>query len=1856
MSKSIIFFHNSPRFRGLFAGFLLFVIFANVTMLARAAELIVNGGVESLPLGTGWTLSGGVTVSANGGFSRSGSYFLFLGGAPNEKDAAYQTITIPATATAATLSFYYNINSLEGNTTAFDTFSCTIRNNSGSVLAPVVNLSNKDQTLPGSYTLKTFNLLPYANQTIRIHFASTNDSTQVTNFRVDDVSVQVTTVTVPTVQTLAASSVGTSSATLNGQVVSDGGSPTLERRIEWAKSAGNWGTGTSGVDYGFFSDATTTFNVSGNNFNLSLVGFLSKTDYKYRVWAKNSAGWSDVNVVNVMTFTTYAAPTISSIFANSGSTAGGNTVTIDGTNLESASSVTFGGTAATIAYNATTGKLQPTVPAHIAGTVDVTVTTPGGSVTLANGYTYLSPPTVTTQDASDTTQGGFQMNGTINPNGVSTDGYFEWGLNATLNSFTATIAVNKGSGTSAVSLTSTLNGRICGTTYYYRAVAAPTSGSIVRGNIVAVTTLACAAPVAVIGGDSSAGYGQSASFSGAGSTGTATLNYSWNFGDGASASGSSPTTTHNYYPLSGATVYRVTLTVTDGNGLTSSASRQITVTGQSLGTAPSASKSSDPVNLANGNYIYEHVDSRYSSLGFPFEFKRFYNSKDTLSTGLPLGFGWTHNFNIKLTDNATNLVLTFGDGHQETYIPTDGYYKGEPGVFSTVTNTGGLFMLQTKEQLRYAFDSQKRLDSIVDKNDNTLSLHYNGSGLLDFIYDTAGRTNRLEYNSTNCIVRIIDPLGRTSSFDYDAATNLVTATDANLGITRYEYDASNQMTAAYDPRNHKFVSNVYDAQRHVVTTQKDALLFETAFIYDFTNHMTIVSNTFGITRHFHDDKLRITNVIDTLSFTNAFAYDDDNNRTMVVDKRGYTTFYTYDNRGNVTSKTDALNQQTTIQYNALNNPIRRTSTLNGVTSFGYDGMGNLTSTTNDIGAVSSVIYDDVGQPTIVTDPNWNSTTNVFDAYGNVTAIWDALGYASRFVYDLVGRKVAQIDANNHTNRFSYDNNNNVLFTVNALNQTNSFLYDSNNNVIVSLDARGNGVTNTYDEKDRLTITRNAYAAVTSEYDNLDRKINVSDAKGGQIRLGYDSEGHLLFVTNAMNEVTSYSYDPNGNQTSITNNLGQVSFNTFDPLNRLIQTVGPLNRTNRFSYDPLGRRRQTVDANGRTNAFGFDAAGRLLSVTNALGMAEETVSSFTYDSAGNRLTATDPNGNVTTNVLDQLNRIVEVREPRGTYHISYDGAGNKVSQMDANGQTTLYIFDAANRLQQIKYPAGSPVNFGYDAAGNRTSMTDALGTSSWQYDKLNRLTNSIDSFGKAVGYVLDVNGNRTALIYPGNKVVSYEFDLNNRMISVSNWLGETTSYGYNGVGNLSVATNGNGSKALYGYDTASRLNVLTNLTPGDSVISSYNLVLDAVGNITSSAQTEPLTPLLQSQTVAYTYTNGNTLTSAGSEAYVHDANGNMRSKGTSSLLYDFKNRLTRLQTPSLTNFCSYDGMGLRLVFASNGVTRRFVLDVAAPLTQVLAETDASGNITAYYIYGLGLISKVAVGGNSSFYHFDQRGNTVALSDANGVVTDKYAYDPFGTLLNKEGTTANIFIFLGKYGIMDDGNGLSYIRARYYQASIGRFITKDPVTGKDGDGQSLNRYIYALNNAIRLIDPSGLVAQDSIRSSQDIPGDTQQWLRDFLLHAGISVSQDSLKAIADYFAAGGARGVPINFSVWTWEVTGQRALPLFTATLSRISSIVGKSVPFAGAGISGVLEFRETAGQNLNGLQIASRVSFAIGSSAGGSLAGPYAGAAIGIISQPLYDYGIEPVGNWWGANVLYPVGEWVGPNVTYPIGHWLGLYP
>ncbi|RKZ73521.1 MAG: hypothetical protein DRR19_30925, partial [Candidatus Parabeggiatoa sp. nov. 1] len=153
--------------------------------------------------------------------------------------------------------------------------------------------------------------------------------------------------------------------------------------------------------------------------------------------------------------------------------------------------------------------------------------------------------------------------------------------------------------------------------------------------------------------------------------------------------------------------------------------------------------------------------------------------------------------------------------------------------------------------------------------------------------------------------------------------------------------------------------------------------------------------------------------------------------------------------------------------------------------------------------------------------------------------------------------------------------------------------------------------------------------------------------------------------------------------------------------------------------------------------------------------------------------------------------------------------------------------------------------------------------------------------------------------------------------------------------------------------------------------------------------------------------------------------------------------------------------------------QYVINSQPALSQVLVKTKADGTQT-YYVYGLGLIGQEQAGSYLA-YHFDFRGSTVALTDETGIVTEQFQYSPYGVLVDGEVDTTP-FLFNGMYGVMSDGNGLYYMRARYYHPEIRRFVNQDVLLGRVAEGQTLNRYAFVTGKPVSFVDPFGLSGKD------------------------------------------------------------------------------------------------------------------------------------------------------------------------------------
>jgi RHS repeat-associated protein len=124
-------------------------------------------------------------------------------------------------------------------------------------------------------------------------------------------------------------------------------------------------------------------------------------------------------------------------------------------------------------------------------------------------------------------------------------------------------------------------------------------------------------------------------------------------------------------------------------------------------------------------------------------------------------------------------------------------------------------------------------------------------------------------------------------------------------------------------------------------------------------------------------------------------------------------------------------------------------------------------------------------------------------------------------------------------------------------------------------------------------------------------------------------------------------------------------------------------------------------------------------------------------------------------------------------------------------------------------------------------------------------------------------------------------------------------------------------------------------------------------------------------------------------------------------------------------------------------------------------------TTFWFYGLGLIYDT----DGKYYLEDGSGNTRFTANSSGSKSTSANYDPFGNIRSSSGILPK-FQFSKQQ--LDEESNLYFLRARYYDSNIGRFISKDPVKGPLSIPQSQNPYTYALNNPINLSDPSGEAA--------------------------------------------------------------------------------------------------------------------------------------------------------------------------------------
>jgi RHS repeat-associated protein len=1115
--------------------------------------------------------------------------------------------------------------------------------------------------------------------------------------------------------------------------------------------------------------------------------------------------------------------------------------------------------------------------------------------------------------------------------------------------------------------------------------------------------------------------------------------------------------------------------------------------------------SNDPVNTATGNFIHQETDLSITTRGNSLEFSRFYNSKDSRVTSL--GLGWTHSYNVILSEEPNRVNIRWGDGHTDYWDSNGSVYEPSTvGLYDKlVKNPDNTWKVTRKNLDKYNFDTSGRLISIADKNGNTISLSYlhpMDPNLVTAVSDTAGRTIALGYTGTMLTsVSDFDSPPRTVQYSYTGG-RLTQVTDVMNHTIQYGYDPNGYLRTITDQRGITTVTNNYDSFGRVVE-QWDGNSNRTTFAYDTpdVNKTTITDPNGNTTIHIHGTGYKLLYAIqDTLGHNVHFNYDEQGNRTSITDRNGNTTYFEYNNRGNVISKTAPDGGTTVFDYNDSNFPdlpTKITDALGNITQWQYDSNGNIILQVDPNDDERTFTYNIFGEKLTETDENGNTTTYIYDIDGLLTEVIDPNGNHSWYSYDGLWRLTHITDGRGssagdpaHTAITVYDKADRVNSIAGPI-TSESYQYDNVGNRTHLTNRRGYTTVYHYDNNKNLTrIERPAPGGQTQVtqygYDKLNRKISMTDPNGNVTNYEYDSAGRLVKARNPENDETTYTYDAHGNILSVTDGNGVTTYYGYDSLNRKNHQYDELGNHWYWEYDKLGRLDKHTDAMGYKTNYEYDSLGRLIRVIDDA----NKVTQYKYDAVGNLEEIIDAAGiTIEKRFYNTTNRLTRKEDGLGNaYKYSYDGAGNIISEKSPNNQTKTFVYDNENRLIQIHYPDSSQVIYSYNNNGNLTSMTDPTGTTSYVYDELDRLTSSTDSFNKQVQYGYDITGNRTSITYPADsnnpaRTVVYTYDKANRLDTISDWAGRIWDYKVDRAGRITDVNFPNGIKELLSYDTAGRLSGLVYKTSGDTNLINYSYIRNGQGepiDISESGALEPVLNLPLKEN--YSYDNDNRLIETTRPVtYGYDNNGNMTSRVTggvtTTFTYDFENRMTLQTTGGSTVQHIYDGRGNRIARNNNGSVTRFVLDRGRGMSHILCETNGSGNIIAYYIHGPQIVGRIGTDGSQRYYHTDHIGNVVALTNESQAITDRFAYTPFGELAGREGTTANSFTYVGGLGVMAEAGNLYFMRARFYDSMTGRFVSKDPMFGNLGYPSSHLKYVYSVSNPIVLFDPRGLIPERS-----------------------------------------------------------------------------------------------------------------------------------------------------------------------------------
>ena len=1002
--------------------------------------------------------------------------------------------------------------------------------------------------------------------------------------------------------------------------------------------------------------------------------------------------------------------------------------------------------------------------------------------------------------------------------------------------------------------------------------------------------------------------------------------------------------------------------------------------------------------------------------------------------------------------------------------------------------------------------------TFYDPNGNVTRVEDDNGVTTIFEYDLLNRRTssriRMKNRGTN------DESDIVTSTKYNGIGLVEEETDPKRNVTTYEYDELLRLQTKTYPT---VTTHPNSTTRYVERYQYEKNFGSGAFSLSGWKPNRVINPRGFATDTIYDKAYRPIRVVSRTESGSAGSYDDEPGDGEPVVETTYNKVHQKVRERVWTEDFDdnLVYQTTFYDYDSLHRLNR--------TTFDFDGSGSR----SDEDFVTEYRYDLAGNRISETDPEGTTTTYKYDG---ASRLFFTAG-PSESHFDPVSRK--------------------TVFKA----PTNTITYDLNSNKEVVTDANGNQTKHFYDSRNRLIKTvqdmdgDGAFGGSSDDivtethYDLTENVIRVVDGRGNETNTEYDNAYRVIEIRGppvpnaeqggSLEEpVTQTDYDENSNVLEVIDPRGVIIRNEYDELNRLRTSTAAFGTadavTTESQYDNHSNvialiLKNQVDGEDREQktTYAFDHLDRqTLEILPEIGDGEVRQTSTTYYRNSTVRSVKDAKGQVVENEYDFYNRKTECRYLRDdgtveeTRTFAYDDVGNIKQLADLNG-TTIYSYDDLYRVtaetRLTDGQAGYTVKSFYDPNGNRTKCiyptTDRTLIST--YDRLDRLFR-IDDADKVSLYAYDKNSNRLLCELPNGLITSNSYDALNRVEHMANRVGEenvyAVDYTYDLVGNRRTIREDIAEQGVrdltYDYDSQYRLVS----EAWDDV--SYAYTYDPAGNRLELVHREGAT----ARTTKYTYDDLNRLVTADKDgevtSYEYDLNGNRIEKRVggekSTYAFDVIDRLVGVERGGDTVFeASYDYRTRRLTKTENGATTYFRYDSGNSYQEI-----TNGTVRVEFIRGSGMGGGIGSilyfdrGGEEEYFSYNAVGHTVALTDEAGGVEKTDLYEAFGGGVSSTGESKNNRLANTKE--RDASIGLDNHGFRYYDAEIGRYVTRDPIGYEDG----FNVYVYVGGNPVNGVDPLGL----SDEESQDVLSRIFRFFRSYAaedLAAVGAISEEDLK---------------------------------------------------------------------------------------------------------------------------------------------------